>query len=75
VVVTGGNTRMHAREEVKIRIIATKLKRWHAIAHYPLIDIRCPTWRARKNFQKLVRRYPEIAARLGFDELSVYPPI
>lgn len=66
---------MRARPELKRLLITAKLKHWHAIARWPLIDVRCPTPRARKNFQRLVRKYPDIAAELGFNELSVYPPI
>jgi hypothetical protein len=66
---------MHAREELRPILIAKKLKRWHGIARCPLNDVRCPPSRARKNFQRLARKYPEIAAELGLDELSMYLPI
>ncbi len=66
---------MHVRDELRPIFIAKKLKRWHMIARCPLLDVRCPTFRARKNFQRLARKYPEIAAQLGLDELSMYLPI
>jgi len=66
---------MRAGKLLKPILIAKKLKRWHMIARYPFIDVQCPPARARKNFQRLVRRYPQVAAQLGFDELSVYLPI
>jgi hypothetical protein len=65
---------MHAREAIKHILIAKKMRHWQMVARYPLFDLRCPSWRARKNFWHLRARYPEIAAKLGLTELSVYGP-
>jgi hypothetical protein len=63
---------MHARPEVKEILIARKLLRWSAIAKCPLIDLRCPTARARKNYWRLFHRYREIAERIGLHEFSAF---
>jgi hypothetical protein len=63
---------MHARKEVRDYLVAKKLKHWCAVAKWPLFDSRCPPWRARKNYWHLWRKYPEIAARLGFGEMDVF---
>jgi hypothetical protein len=48
---------------------------WCAVAKCPLIDSSCPTWRARKNFWHLWKNYPEIAARIGLNEMSCFAPL
>jgi hypothetical protein len=63
---------MHARPEVKEILIARKLLRWSAIAKCPLIDLRCPTARARKNYQRLFYRYRELAEKIGLHEFSAF---
>jgi hypothetical protein len=68
----GETPQMHAREEIKHILIERKLRRWCGIAQCPLLDLRCPPWRARKNFWRLCRKYPEVAARLGLTVLSVF---
>jgi hypothetical protein len=68
-------TQMHARKHVRDVLIAQKMLHWVAVAKLPLIDSRCPAWRARKNYWHLWRRYPEIAARLGLSEMSVFRPL
>jgi hypothetical protein len=67
--------KMHARPEIKRVLIAKKLRRWMMIARYPHVYPRFNPAQARKNFWRLLRRYPEIASRLGLTELSVYEPI
>jgi hypothetical protein len=49
-----------------------KMRRWQAVATCPLLDRSCPPARARKNFWRLYKKYPEIAARLGLTATSVY---
>jgi hypothetical protein len=66
---------MHARPRIREAIISQKMKRWCRIARFPLVYPSYSQARARKNFHRLCVRYPEIAARLGFTEVSVYPPI
>jgi hypothetical protein len=63
---------MHARKVIRDIIIGKKLRRWSLIAQYSFIDPTYPRARARKNFWRLLRSYPEIAAKLGLNEGSVY---
>jgi hypothetical protein len=64
---------MHARPEVRDILIAAKMKKWAMIGHHPFnYPGRLPS-RARRNFSRLLARYPEIARRLGLNLLSVYP--
>jgi len=65
---------MHAREQVRDILISKRLKHWCAVARCPLLDPRCSTAKARKNYWYLWRRYPDIAARLGLGEFSVLEP-
>jgi hypothetical protein len=48
---------------------------WLMVARTPLINTKCPTWRARRNFWHLCRKYPDLSQRLGLDELSVLRPV
>ena len=66
---------MRARKQVRDYLIAQKMLHWCAVAKCPLFDSRCPTWRARKNFWHLWRKYPEIAARLRLNEMSCFSPL
>jgi len=63
---------MNARQEIREALIAQKMRRWSMIARNPFVKPACPPWRARKNFWRLCARYPEIKAKLGLTELSVY---
>jgi hypothetical protein len=63
---------MHARQQIRDILIAKKMRRWSLIAQYPLVDPSCPPSRARRNFWKLLNRYPELARRLGLSAASVY---
>jgi hypothetical protein len=38
----------------------------------PLVDLRCPPARARKNYQRLFYRYREIAEKIGLHEWSAF---
>jgi len=64
---------MRARPEIRPHLIAHRMKRWLDIARCPLMNIRVPTWKARRNYRALVRRYPEIASALGYSEALSYP--
>src|SRR5438309_10378091 len=64
--------RMNARKEIRDHLLAARMKRWLDIARCPLVNLRCPTWRARKNFWALQKRYPDLARRLGLTETSVF---
>jgi hypothetical protein len=63
---------MHARPQVKEILIAHKLQRWARIGRYEYVEPAIPRARARKNYWRLYHRYPEIAARIGLHEFSVY---
>ena len=64
---------MNARKEIRDHLIAARMKQWVDIARCPLVNLRCPTWRARKNFWSLCRKHPEIASRLGYTEALIIP--
>jgi hypothetical protein len=63
---------MRAHAEIRPYLIAARIKHWLDIAQCPIINIRVPTWKARKNYRNLVRRYPEIASALGYTEAMSY---
>jgi hypothetical protein len=63
---------MNARPQVREILIVRKLQRWSAIGRCPLIDLRCPTARARKNYQCLFYRYRELAEKIGLHEWSAF---
>jgi hypothetical protein len=65
---------MHARPQIKEILIARKMQRWCAIARWPLINTRCPPARARKNYWRLLSKYPEVGKRLGLSVVTVYLP-
>ena len=63
---------MHARPEIREVLIGMKLRRWCLISTHPFVDKSCPPARARRNYWRLLAKYPEIAAKLGLSEISVY---
>jgi hypothetical protein len=63
---------MRARPEIREVLIAQKLKRWSLIARFPFVDKNCPPSRARRNYQRLFAKHPQIAAKLGMTIGSVY---
>jgi hypothetical protein len=63
---------MHARPVVKRILVAKRMKRWHSIAHCPLIDLKCKPARARRNCLRLMAKYPEIAEALKLTVVSLY---
>jgi hypothetical protein len=63
---------MNARPQVREILIAKKMKHWWVVAKCRLIDPTCPTWRARKNYQRLCARYPHIMTKLGLTEFSAF---
>jgi len=71
------NTRktMRARPEVRDILIAHKMRYWSLRAQYPTSFPNCRPSRARRNFARLLAKYPQIAERLGLDALSAYPPL
>jgi len=66
---------MRARPGVRQILISHKLRYWSLRAQYPTAFPNCSPARARRNFLKLLARYPEIARRLNLDLRSAYPPI
>jgi hypothetical protein len=64
--------RMHARPQDKEILLAHKLQKWARIARYEYVEPNYPRAKARKNYWRLYHRYPEIAARIGLHEWSVY---
>src|SRR5207245_7647626 len=64
---------MRARPEIAPYLIAHRMQRWLNIVRCPIMNTRVPTWKARRNYRHLVRRYPEIAARLGYSEALSFP--
>jgi hypothetical protein len=63
---------MNARKEIREYLIGIRMQHWVSIARCPLVDLRCPAWRARKNFWALQKRYPELATELGLTATSVF---
>jgi hypothetical protein len=63
---------MHARPQIREILIARKLQRWSTIGRCRLIEPSFPRARARKNYQRLFYRYPEIAERIGLHEWSAF---
>ena len=61
-----------ARKKTPAGRIAKKLRRWLLIARYDFVDPSCPPARARKNYQRLCTRYPQIMQKLGLNEFSAF---
>lgn len=66
---------MRARPEVRDVLIAHKMRHWSLRARYPTAFPNCSESRARRNFLKLIAKYPQIAQRMRFTALSAYPPL
>jgi hypothetical protein len=56
---------MNGRQRVREAIIAMKMTRWSLIARHPAVYRHYSSARARRNYWRLLSRYPEIARRLG----------
>jgi hypothetical protein len=63
---------VRASPELRPHLIALRMAKWLDIAQCPIINIRVPTWKARRNYRALVRRYPQIASALGYSEAMSY---
>jgi len=63
---------MNARKPIRDALIRQKIEHWRNAARSPAFYKRISPARARKNFWRLCARYPEIAAKLGLNEGSVY---
>lgn len=66
---------MHARPEVKEILIALKLRRWSRIAQNPSAYPNCSPSKARRNFLKLLAKYPDLGRRLNLGISSAYPRV
>jgi hypothetical protein len=63
---------MNSRPEIREHLIAERMRFWHGICRVPLLKPSCPRWRARKNYWTLLRRYPDLAKRIGLTATSVF---
>jgi hypothetical protein len=63
---------MHARPQIREKLIELKMKKWCQVARWYPLDRRCPPARARRNFWRLIKAHPQIAERLGYTATSVY---
>jgi hypothetical protein len=66
---------MHARPEVREILIALKLRRWSRIAQNPSAYPNCSPSKARRNFLKLLAKYPDLGRRLNLTIASAYPRV
>ena len=66
---------MHARPQIREHLLARSMQKWALIGRHPSAYPNCPAPRARRNFSRLLAKYPQIAERLGLTPLSAYPPL
>ena len=66
---------MHARPQIREHLLAIKLQRWALIGRHPSAFPNISPARARRNFSRLLAKFPHIAQRLGLTPLSAYPPL
>lgn len=70
---------MRARPSLRFALIASKLRKWRTIAlnpgtfNAPDRANRTTPSQARKNFWRLLAKYPEVGEAIGLQEDSVYP--
>jgi hypothetical protein len=63
---------MNGRKPIREALIRQKILHWRNAARSPNFYKNISPSRARKNFWRLIGRYPEIAAKLGLHLGSVY---
>jgi hypothetical protein len=66
---------MHARPELRQHLLSIAMQRWALIGRHPSAYPNISPARARRNFSRLLAKYPKIAERLGLTPLSAYPPL
>jgi hypothetical protein len=66
---------MHARPELRQHLLAKKMQRWALIGRHPSAFPNISPARARRNFSRLLAKFPHIAKLLGLTVLSAYPPL
>jgi len=64
---------MHARPEIRERLLCSKLRHWARIGSNPQIYAKSSVSRARRNFSRLYARHTELAQRLRLGIASAYP--
>ena len=66
---------MNARPEIRRILLAKAMQRWALIGRNPTAFPNSSPSRARRNFSRLLAKYPELAQRLGLNIVSAYPSI
>jgi hypothetical protein len=66
---------MRARPQVREHLLARSMQKWALIGRYPSGHPNTSVARARRNFARLLGKYPHIAERLGLTMLSSFPPL
>jgi hypothetical protein len=66
---------MRAKPQLREHLLATKMKRWAIIGRCPSAYPNCSPARARRNFSRLLAKYPDLARQMNLDILSAYPPV
>jgi hypothetical protein len=66
---------MHARPEIRERLLVAKMKQWALIGRNPRAYPKCSPSKARRNYSRLIAKYPELARRLNLGIASAYPPL
>jgi hypothetical protein len=62
---------MNAGKDVRDALLIKAMKRWVVIALCPSAANGYPVSKARKNYWYLLRRYPEVASKIGLTATSV----
>lgn len=64
---------MRARPLLHEHLVSIAMQKWTLMGRYPSGHPKTSVARARRNFSRLLAKYPQIAERLGLDALSAYP--
>ena len=64
---------MRARPRLREHLLCKAMQKWSLIGGFPSGHPKILVARARRNFSRLLAKYPQIAERLGLDVLSAYP--
>jgi hypothetical protein len=66
---------MRARPKLREHLLARSMQKWALIGRYSSGHPNTSVAGARRNFARLLAKYPHVAERLGLDALSAYPPL
>lgn len=66
---------MNARPQIRERLLAIKMERWARIGRHSSAYPNISPARARRNFARLLAKYPDLANRLGLNVVSAYPSV